>query len=114
MTPTEQDKELADTIFQHLDGLSAVVSINHTTNRKGYAERRKRDGFIVYKTRDELLQLIAADRKRVAIETVRPIVEAFTVKGNRPEYHDFQLRRLETEWPSLYFAIKKLEKETNQ
>lgn len=39
---------------------------------------------------------------------IRPIVDAFTIKGIYPPYHDEQVAHLEKHWPVLYRAIVQL------
>ena len=57
---------------------------------------------------ENIMQLIETYTDKKCNELVEPIIDAFTIEGSHPDYHRQQKRRLETEWGSLYFAIREL------
>lgn len=114
MNPTNQSKQedelreqLVELAQPYIKKLVKVVEV--FANGGKYAPHNPNKKSLV----DAIMQFIQS-RDEAREREVQAVIDAFTIKGSHPEYHDSQLRRLETEWPSLYFAVKSLTTHPNK
>lgn len=53
-----------------------------------------------------IAEAVSEARKEGAREALKPIIDAWTIRGSRPAYHDEIKQQVSQMWPSLFRAIE--------